>query len=620
MKKAKKEFRTIEYLVIFLFAWLPRLFFIALHHQPFRTPMDEMVTLSSAAFGAGYDWSALVISAKHYYGGGFTILFSLLLKSDLDSVSVFAIILGVYAVMQSISAPIACYITKNYFKVNKRTHLYLISLVSSYLVVARTQTTLNEHALIGIVWIIWFLLCKLLEQEEDYQKKAFYTILLFFTMSYALTIHARTKMLWIAIVGLTICYYLFRKKWLVAKAPAVISGALGYYGAGKFVEWIKKSVWLWQEGEPLKNTEVSINITKDMLTQPEFYQGVLSTIVGQVQTSFTFTCGLTAIAFVVVWSIFFGYAKGMKEKQEPWTEEKNAHMKYILVSVIFFGICIAGTIFAQSLSWSGKVLDALNGGNSYGFKAYTYIRYYGIYLGPFFYGILMFVYFHMEGLKEKFECYVWIFVWIEFFFLLMVFPYIATNNVAAEVYWPFALWNKLRGDGVKFYVYLIGVALSTTVFLLSLYFIKKKKYNVYLGLFLTVLVFQYGWNAYYWDGNYMDNYEAETDAGYSFIKDLEKQGFQMPEEIYVKATAPMGQNPSYVYQMLLKEYKLIPKVPDSSEENVIILCNQAGISKVKKKEFKIYILDNDEFVATNWEKLIEYIEEKGLEKYSALDQ
>lgn len=618
MEKEKKEFRTIEYFVIFLLALIPRLIFIALHHQPFRTPMDEMVTLSSAAFGAGYDWSALVIDAEHYYGGGFTILFSPLLRTNMDSAGIFCIILSVYAIMQSISAPISCYITKKYLKVSKRTHLYLISFVCSYLVVARTQTTLNEHALIGITWILWLFLCKLVEHEEQYGKKAFYTVLLFLLMSYALTIHERTKMYWIAIVIITICYYMFRKKWLVAKAPAVISGLLGYYGAGKFVDWIKKSVWLWQEGEVLTNTEVSIDITKDMLTQPEFYQGVLSTIVGQVHTSFTFTCGLTAVALVLACWVIFEYAKGIKVKQEPWAE--SSYMKYLLVSILFFGVCIAGTIFAQSLTWSGQVLSALNGGRIYGFKAYTYIRYYGIYLGPFFYGILMLIYYHMEELKGKFEWCIRIFVWIEFLFLFMVFLYIKSNNVAAEVYWPFALWNAKRGEVVRFYVYLIGVALSTVVFLISLYLFKKNKYGIYLGMFLVILLFQYGWNAYYWDGYYMDSYEDRTDAGYEFIKGLEKEGFEVPREIYVKSTAAMGQDPAYVYQMLLREYKLIPEVPDPSEEKVLVLCNEAGISKVRKKKYKIYILDDNEFIATNWKELIEYMEKQGLEEYSALGQ
>lgn len=41
---------------------------------------------------------------------------------------------------------------------------------------------------------------------------------------------------------------------------------------------------------------------------------------------------------------------------------------------------------------------------------------------------------------------------------------------------------------------------------------------------------------------------------------------------------------------------------------------------MQKKQFKIYVLDDNEFVATNWEKLIECIEEKGLKKYTALGQ
>ncbi len=619
MKREKKEFRTIEYFVIFLLALLPRLFFIALHHQPFRTPMDEMVTLSTAAFGAGYDWSALVVSAEHYYGGGFTILFSPLLKSRWDSFHVFAMILSVDAVLQSISAPIACYISKKHFKVIKREYLYLISLVSSYLVVARAQTTLNEHALIAITWILWFLLCKLVAWEECYAKKTFYTVMLFLTMSYALTIHARTKMFWIAVVVTTICYYLFRKKWLIAKVPAVISGAIGYYGAGKFVDWVKKSVWLWQEGEPLKNTEVNIQITREMLHQPEFYQGFFSTIVGQVHTSVTFTCGLTALALVIACSVFFAYVKDRKTKENLWIEQKP-YMNYIMVSIIFFGVCIAGTIFAQSLSWSGQVLDALNAKKSYGFKAYTYIRYYGIYLGPFFYAILMYIYFHIEEWNVKIKWCIRIFVWIEFLFLLLVFPYIKNSNVASEVYWPFALWNKLRGEDVRFYVYLLGVLVSTLIFLLSLYLIHKKKLELYLGVFLALLMFQYGWNAYYWDGNYMETYEAQTNAGYAFVKELEQEGMDIPEKIYVKATAPMGQDPSYVYQMLLRDYKLIPEVPDSSTENVVLLCNQAGVRKLSKKKFKIYSLDDNEFVATNMKELIEYIEEKGLQEYSALGQ
>ena len=47
-------------------------------------------------------------------------------------------------------------------KIENKSLLYLISLASSYFVVARTQTTLNEHVLISITWCIAFVLCKLI--------------------------------------------------------------------------------------------------------------------------------------------------------------------------------------------------------------------------------------------------------------------------------------------------------------------------------------------------------------------------------------------------------------------------------------------------------------------------
>ena len=112
VKLENKEFQKKEYFLLFVLALLPRLIFVALHHYPFRTPMDEMSTFASAAFGAGYDWTPLVSNAKFYYGGGFTILLSPLLRLIDNPELLFGIVLSIYAVLQSISAPIACYISK----------------------------------------------------------------------------------------------------------------------------------------------------------------------------------------------------------------------------------------------------------------------------------------------------------------------------------------------------------------------------------------------------------------------------------------------------------------------------------------------------------------------------
>jgi hypothetical protein len=612
VKLENKEFQKKEYFLLFVLALLPRLIFVALHHYPFRTPMDEMSTFASAAFGAGYDWTPLVSNAKFYYGGGFTILLSPLLRLIDNPELLFGIVLSIYAVLQSISAPIACYISKNYMKIENKSLLYLISLASSYFVVARTQTTLNEHVLISITWCIAFVLCKLIEHENSYGKKAIDTVILFVLMSYALTIHTRTKMYWIVIVMVVILYYLMEKKWLVAKIPAIISGGAGYLLAQKFIDWIKRSVWLWEEGITLKNTSVNIDITPEMLKTPEFYQGTLSTIVGQVHTSLTFTCGLTAIAIVCVAVVVWRYLKKIPAKGTNNIPAEENYMKYILVLMMFFTLCICGTIFAQSLTWSGKVLKALNGENGYGFKAYTYIRYYGIYLGPLLFSVLGYVYYHMEEIKKNIGWMIRIFVAFEFLFGLMNLPYIAHNNVASEVYWPFGLWSEARGDTVRLYVYLMGVGISTIIFGFYLWSLWKKRYKPVVAVMLAVMLFQYGWNAYFWDGHYVVSYEDQTDGAYAFLQELEESGYELPQNIYVKSTASMGQTTAYIYQFLFKEHTIVPKIPKKSEENIIVLCNEPNIKKVQKKGYTVYAIDDNEYIATNSQEVLSFINEKGL--------
>lgn len=611
MEQKEREFRKAEYFLVFLIALVPKLIFVLLHHQPFRTPMDEMVTLATAAYGAGYDWSPLVVSAEHYYGGGFTFFLSPLFRLIDNPQILFAVILSIYAVLQSISAPIACYISRHHMKIKDRKILYLISIASAYLVVARSQTSLNEHAVIAVTWGIAFFLCKLVEYQHSYRKKSCATICLFLLMSYGLTIHERTKMYWIVIVLTVLIYYLFQKKWLVAKFPAVIAGGMGYYLAGEFVTWVKKSVWLWQEGEELTNTSVEIPITSEMFRDKEFYQAIVSAVFGQIHTSFIFTCGLTAVAIVCFVLIFVKYYKkaffGKKETEEN-SEETNGVMDYVFVLLLFFTFCICGAVFALSLIWSKQIMNALRGNETYGFKAYTYIRYYGNYLGPFFYGILVYLYYRKETVKKKLFWILGIYAVIQGLFLVLNLPYIRHSNVASEVYWPFALWHYFSGEyDVRTYVYLLGILVATAFFAVILRLLWKKKYQSFLGVFLGILLFQYGWNALYWDGLFMESYQAQTDAGYEFIQKLEEEKITLPKEIYVKSTAKMGQNPSYVYQFLLKEYTLIPEIPDITTENVILLCNESNIEKVQKAGYTVYVLDEDEYVATNAEEILEYM-------------
>ena len=168
--KAKKY----DLLLVFLIVLIPRLICIALFSAPLRTPMDEMSTISTAAYFGGKDWTALTSFAKYYYGGGFTIFFAPLFYLTNNINIIYAIMLGTCAVLQSISAPISYYIMKKYFKVESRIYLFIGSIACSFMVVTRAMEVFNEHIVIGCVWIVALLLCKLIEHGENKKKKYFY--------------------------------------------------------------------------------------------------------------------------------------------------------------------------------------------------------------------------------------------------------------------------------------------------------------------------------------------------------------------------------------------------------------------------------------------------------------
>ena len=298
-------------LIVFLAAFIPRMILIICFAGIFRTPMDEMSTLSTGAYFGGKDWTALTTYARFYYGGGFSILFAPLYRV-FDSVTVYYIILSVCAALQSISAPISYTALQRFLKIENRKYLIVTSLACSYLVATRAMMVFNEHIIIGCVWVCVYLLCKL---TEDGKYKAGYTVALMAVLSYMLTTHTRTKVIWIAFVMVVLCYRILYKKWLVSVIPAIVSGVVGYFLAGRFNNFVKTVIWDWQEGEFLRNANVRIDLRLSDLKDPVSWQGISSIISGQLNTVLIFTGGIAAIFLTVL--IYF-YCDTIK----AWFQER----------------------------------------------------------------------------------------------------------------------------------------------------------------------------------------------------------------------------------------------------------------------------------------------------------
>lgn len=616
-------------LIVFLIAFIPRLILIFCFAGVFRTPMDEMSTIATGAYFGGKDWTALTINAKFYYGGGFTILFAPLYRLIGDSVAVYYIMLSACAALQSISAPISYTVMEKYLKIENRKYLIVASLACSFMVVTRAMEVFNEHIVIGCVWLCVWILCKLV---EDGKHKAAYSVALMLVFSYLLTTHARTKVIWIAFAMVVVIYRILYKKWLVSLVPAIISGIGGYFLAGRFNDMVKTVIWNWHEGEFLKNTNVRINISLSDLKDPVYWQGIFATIFGQVNTALIFTGGIAAIFIVVLVYFYCDNIKNWfitnilkRENQEITAidgKEKDAMEKagpYIMAISLTFLLCVGAVIAAQSITWLHRVAEALKestyGTNAYGFKALTYVRYMGPFLGPLFLCGVSLVYHKKEELRKYLfpSCAAVLVlqgIWGGF-----ILPHIYRSRNASEVFTAFGGYDIVKSTvpmGLK--VYLPASIVLIIIFTICVICYYKKKILLPVLLALCLMGYEYAYGAIHWDGSYAESYGSRADTGAQIIKRIEADGQyrkELPKEIYVYDTNKGVQKKTYTYQIRLGDYAIIPGRPKDQEAH-IVFCSVGDDKKLRNMGYISGQMDDNEYVYVNDPAYLEMFEAQGV--------
>lgn len=612
--KAKKY----DLLLVFLIALIPRLICIALFSSPLRTPMDEMSTIATGAYFGGKDWTALTSFAKYYYGGGFTIFFAPLFYLTNNVTIIYAVMLSVCAVLQSISAPISYYIMKKYLKVDSRIYLFIGSITCSFMVVTRAMEVFNEHIVIGCVWIVALLLCKLIEHGENKKKKIIFTTLIMFVMCYMLTTHARTKVVLIAFIIVVACYFVFYRKLLVNPVAAVIAGGVFYYGAGKFNRIVKTLVWHWSEGKFLRNTEAKMDITLEKLVDPVNWQAIGSTIFGQLNTVMVFSGGIFALILVLLFVLYkdtiaelITKRKALAIKNE--TGELNREPFYLVISVAFV-LCIGAVMFAQCFTWLKRVVPALAGENPYGFKALTYVRYVGPFLGPVFMTGIAIIYEKKESIKKYLTGYAVLLLSLQAVWCMFILPKLGKSRVSSEVYNAFSGYDIGSSDPMKYKYYFMAtivVVLLLIIFLICYY---KKKIMVPLIMLTLLFGYEYVYGAAVWDASYCETNTAYSDAGPDLIRDIEDKGYEIPEDIFVVDDYERSgvQRYTYVYQIKLNEYKIYAKIPEDLTQDNIVFSTISDYQELMEAGFAKARLDDNEYLYVKGDSNIEMFEAVGV--------
>ncbi|MCD7957379.1 MAG: hypothetical protein LUG93_16870 [Lachnospiraceae bacterium] len=581
---------------VFIVALLPRLF-LSMQMFPVRTISDETATISTGAFFAGLDWSG-VISRAGYYGGGFSVLLAPIFRLTDDPVIIYRAALILASVIQSLAAPISYHLMKKYFSVKNKAFLLVASAACSFMVVTRSNITYNEHMLILISWLTAWLLC-ILYNSRNARFRFFYTLLLAAVLSYALTVHIRATVLWIAITLLVLCYYICTRKWLISKAALIPAGIAGYFLSSQFISFIQNHIWLLNQGETIRNSSINVSTNAD-LTDPLVWKAWLNIIFGQIYTIGIYSGTILFAAIVLFVPLIFAFFKHNSSRTSAQENEL-----YFILSITFM-LCIAATIAGQSVSWLSSAVSAMKGESTYGVKAFTYIRYFGPYCGPVFMITLVYIQSHYQKLKSIVFKTVLLFTLLQTYWVVSIVPYLENTTSADEIFVGF-IGATINGNK-DIYLYLKPLCiLFLLLFIVSTLFYKKQK-NAAVFFVSIFLLWEYGSQSVSYDINNSQKNWNKVSSSYTFFKQMQELT-GLPDEIYVVDTSSAtDHNTYYLFQLCLNRYTIIPDYPEEDCAEAIVFANSAACTELLESGYVMYQLDDNEWVYVYGEGLIEVAE------------
>ncbi|MCD7882919.1 MAG: hypothetical protein LUI87_04305 [Lachnospiraceae bacterium] len=589
------RYNRIDFVLVFIIAFLPRLYY-NLQMLPVRTISDEVATMSTGAYFAGLDWSSVVSNAG-YYGGGFSILLTPIFMLTDDPVIIYRVALIFSAFLQSLVAPISYHLMKKYFKLESRRMLLIISVCCSFMIVTRANFVFNEHMLILIVWLLAWVLCALCNCLNG-KKKILYTLLLLLLLSYALTVHIRSAVLWIAVVIAVMCFFIKTRKWLVSRIVFAVGGVCGYFSANYFIKFIQGNIWLLGQGETIRNSTIDLTI-KVSITDPTVWSAWLKTIVGQIYTIGYFSGTIMFFSIIIFVPVIFQWIFNINH------DEKNSDDTYFVIAFVFMG-CVAMTIVGQAITWLSSAVTALKGGNSYGFKAFTYIRYFAPYCGPVFMITLLYLIDNKENIISIIKKTLIFLLIIQTYWMYSIVPLLDGESSGSEFF--VGLIGQIMGKYSDIYMYIVPMMIIIIIFLTLFFLSVKQKIHMAYILVFSFLLLEYNCGSYSWDIYNGEVAYNKVSAGYELIREIEDNDYVISDTLYVIDSLASDHRTFYLYQFYLNRYTIIPYAPDESCAEAIVFCNTGTNSQLLNQGYKVFQLDNNEWVYVIGDDYIQIIE------------
>lgn len=598
MSKVKRSDKKwlLALLITFLVCYIPRMLFghILIPYAVY----DEGTALASAAYAAGKNWTS-VTSISAYYGFGYYGLFAPLFKVTDNPYVIYFTIVEINAFVQALYGVIAFGIMRKFFKMDSFLMVSIISCICSYLTTVR-PVVYNEVPLVLLNWVAALNLCVLIKNRSDIKKKNIDTILLFGLIAYAFTVHTRSIILLIALLFVVLVYRLLYGEWLISLKMAPFG--IGFIAAARCcVKLVQNIVWKAGERTSVANTTIDLGVDSLNIFDLTTWKGFFLVFIGQVSTVNLFSGGL----FVMSLYILIKYAL------LNWKEIKNKDDdRYHMVLALLFLLCCFGMVAGQAMSWMYSIYPhLLNGdtGDVYGYKAFSYIRYMGAFIGPVILCGLVIIH-KNKAFMQRIDFFRIIF--INLLVLLMwssyVMPLLDSNPYALEAYVPFCFRKAHDAISIEQYRAALPWYLIICLFLAISCFIKKL--NIYYLFVLGLLIFQVSYMAEYNDSYYGEERSRVAALCYEFFGELSKN-CEVPETIYAYNTDAQR------LQFYLNNYQINPVIPDKALTDTILIYQGKleELTDIDLEKWNYILLDNNVYFLFQQEGYRDVISSLGYE-------
>ncbi len=567
---------------------------------------DELGTLASGAYFAGYDWRSVMQSPSNYgsgvnyYGGGFGVIFTpLFLLIRNRPYFLYQCILSVCAVLQSIPAVLSYRMLKSHFGIENLKCRIFIAISSSFFVMSRATNAMNESMLIFCVWVVCYLFLAF-THKKGYERGLYkYCVGIGIILAYTYTVHTRSIIFIATVVLLMVITCVIEKHYKVL-GLFLVSFSCFILLAKIFNSYILEKVFLQSSSAPVYNTA----------------DAAASSVVGQLIQLFfdkqwhawgdIFITNV--FGFLTVSLLMFGIATII------WIKKviKICRLKEKVDAFFFIGflslIPTWGMLGLYSVHGLGNTIEAINEGICT--RAHFYLRYAGAFIGPITVLVGVIIWKQMLKINEVI-CSILVYIIGGGYIVWSILPRLeGRNDQQMDFFHFFSPFNGMK-YGTFFHKENFEVLCLTMFFILAVFsgLWKYKKKIMLAFLFSLIVLYQYVYIALEYDRVSAKDLHDKTWSAIELLSNNEKIQKEITT-LYLPLISGRWETP-YVLQYYLPDVEIIKEIPEDKEKIVMLVYKELQSQYLGETEFYFTTLNGGIYLYVS-EDILEVFEGENL--------